>query len=120
MVHTYLLPHTLIKLSNFSSFNLISIFRCSSSPHNPVYVRSVISSVLASSLSYHRYSYIRLLFNSHFFFFCTFTLPPGMDLNATETDVEKNLQYHTDYNNRPSHDIFFTTVIEYVWVRKPP
>jgi len=32
--------------------NLVSIFRCSSPPHNPVYVRSVDPSVLGFSLSY--------------------------------------------------------------------
>ena len=38
--------HSPITLENFSSINLIFIFRCSSSPINPVYTRRVDSSVL--------------------------------------------------------------------------
>ena len=62
----FYLTHSPTTLSNFSSFNLVSIFRCSRSPHNPVYVRRVIPSVLSFSLSYHRYSYLSLLFTSRF------------------------------------------------------
>ena len=43
--------HSPITLSNLSSFNLVFVFRYSSSPHNLVYVRRVIPSVLAFSLS---------------------------------------------------------------------
>ncbi len=41
-------------------------FRCSSPPHNPVYVRRVDPSALAFGLSSHRHSYISLLFTSRF------------------------------------------------------
>jgi hypothetical protein len=49
-------------INNFSSINLIFIFRCSSSPCNPVYTRCVDSSPLVISLSSHRHSYIGLIF----------------------------------------------------------
>jgi len=38
--------HSPITLANFSCINLVFIFRCSSSPCNPVYVRCVESSAL--------------------------------------------------------------------------
>jgi hypothetical protein len=44
--------------NNFSSINLFSFFRCSSSRTNPVYSRRVNSLVLVFSLSSHRHSYI--------------------------------------------------------------
>jgi hypothetical protein len=46
--------------------DLVSIFRYSSSPINPVYARSVNSSALVFSLSSHRHSYIGLVFSSRF------------------------------------------------------
>jgi len=49
-----------------SSINLVFIFRCSSSPSNPVYGRCVDSSTLVFSLSSHRHSYIGLIFRSRF------------------------------------------------------
>jgi hypothetical protein len=55
-----------ITLANFSSINLISIFRYSSSSNNPVFVRYVDSSSLGFSLSSHRQSYIGLVFTSPF------------------------------------------------------
>ncbi len=71
-----------ITLGNISSINLVSIFRCSSSPSNPVYVRRVDFSDLVFSLSSYRLSYrscsqvsfswfilntfLRLFFTSHF------------------------------------------------------
>ncbi len=51
-----LTPHT----RNFSSINLVFVFRCSSSTTNPVSERRVDSSFLVFSLSSHRYSYITL------------------------------------------------------------
>jgi hypothetical protein len=42
------------------------IFRCSSSPSNPVYARRVDSSALVFSLSSHRHSYTGLVFTSLF------------------------------------------------------
>jgi hypothetical protein len=57
--------HSHITLGNFSSINLVFIFRCSSPPSNPVYVRRVDPSALVFSLSSHRHSYIGLLFSSH-------------------------------------------------------
>ncbi len=51
---------------NLSSINLVSIFRCSSSPRNPVYGKCINLSSLAFSLSSHRHSYISLLFISRF------------------------------------------------------
>ena len=56
--------HTHPSHSNLSSINLVSIFRCSSSPCNLVYVRRVDFLVLVFSLSSHRHSYIGLLFTS--------------------------------------------------------
>jgi hypothetical protein len=58
--------HSPITLANLSSINLVSIFRCSSPPRNPVYVRCVDPSVLVFRLTSHRHSYICLIFNSHF------------------------------------------------------
>jgi hypothetical protein len=55
-----------ITLANISSINLVSIFRCSSSPSNPVYVRHVNSSDLVFSLSSHRHSFIGRVFSSRF------------------------------------------------------
>jgi len=52
--------------TNFSSINLVSIFRYFSSSSNPVYVRHVDSSSLGFSLSSYRKSYIRLVFTSRF------------------------------------------------------
>ncbi len=46
-----------VNISNLSSINLVSIFRCSSPPHNLVYGRRVDPSALAFSLSSHRHSY---------------------------------------------------------------
>jgi hypothetical protein len=60
------MPSTPFTLANFSSFNLVFVFRCSSSTTNPVYVRCVDSSFLVFSLSSHRYSYISLVFSSRF------------------------------------------------------
>ncbi len=59
------ITHSPITLANLSSVNLVSIFRCSSSPHNPVYVRRVVQSVLVFSLSSHRHSCGSLLLSSH-------------------------------------------------------
>jgi len=53
-------------LVGVSSINLVSIFRCSSSPHNTVYARRVDPSAVACSLSSHRHSYVSLLFSSRF------------------------------------------------------
>ncbi len=47
-----------ITLINISFINLVFIFRCSSSPINPVYLRRVDFSTLVFSLSSHRHSYI--------------------------------------------------------------
>ncbi len=58
--------HSPITLANFSSINIIFIFRCYSSPWNPVYERYVNSSVLVFILSSHRHSYIGLIFSSRF------------------------------------------------------
>jgi hypothetical protein len=55
-----------ITLSNLSSINLVFIFRCSSPPKNPVYVRRVKPSTFVFSLSSHRQSYIGLLYSSRF------------------------------------------------------
>jgi hypothetical protein len=49
-----------------TSINLVSIFRCSSPPSNPVYARRVDPSALVFSLSSHRHSYTGLLFSSRF------------------------------------------------------
>jgi hypothetical protein len=45
--------HTPITLANISSINVVFIFRCSSSPTNPVYARRLDSSVLVCSLQVH-------------------------------------------------------------------
>ncbi len=59
-------PIALANLSFINYINLVSIFRCSSPPHNTVYVSRVDLSDLAFSLSSHRHSYVSLLFNSLF------------------------------------------------------
>ncbi len=58
-----------IILTNFSSINLVFIFRCSSSPSNPVSERHVVSSALVFSLSSHRHSEMGFIFSSHFYRF---------------------------------------------------
>jgi hypothetical protein len=55
-----------ITLANISSIDLVSIFRCSSSPSNPVCVRCVDFSDIVFSLSSHRHSYVGLVFRSRF------------------------------------------------------
>jgi hypothetical protein len=60
------ITHSPIALANLSSINLVSVFRCSSPPHNPVYERCVDPSIFPFSLSSHRHSYVSLLFISHF------------------------------------------------------
>jgi hypothetical protein len=63
-----------ITLANILSINLVSIFRCSSPPSNPVYVSRVDPLTLVFSLSSYRQSYISLVYSSrfidlqHFFF----------------------------------------------------
>ena len=48
------------------SRNLVSIVRCSSPPHNPVYVSRVDPSGLVFSLSLHRQSFISILISFRF------------------------------------------------------
>jgi hypothetical protein len=66
--YRFYITHSPFTLANLSSprLNLVSIFRFSSPPHNPVYVRRVDPSTLALSLSSHRHSYMRILFSSRF------------------------------------------------------
>jgi hypothetical protein len=56
-IHRFIMSVTYspIALANFSIVNLVSIFRCSSSTANPVYVRHVTSLVLVCSLSSHQH-----------------------------------------------------------------
>jgi hypothetical protein len=56
--------HTQPSLSNLPPLNLVSIFRCSSPPRNPVYASRIDPSALAFSFSSHRHSYISILFSS--------------------------------------------------------
>jgi len=68
-IYTWILPlpsrgFFFYALAIFSSIDLVSIFRCSSPPINPVYVRRVNSLALVCSLSSHRQSYIGLIFSS--------------------------------------------------------
>ena len=49
----------LITLGNISSINLVFIFRCSSSPSNPVYVRRVDFSVLVFSHRTNTHTYLK-------------------------------------------------------------
>jgi hypothetical protein len=58
--------HSPITLTNFSSINLVFIFRCSCPPRNTVYERRVDLSVWTVSLSSHWHSYISLLCTSLF------------------------------------------------------
>ncbi len=58
--------HSPITLVNFSSINLVSIFRYSSSSSNPVYTRHVDSSSLGFTLESYRQSYIDLVCSSRF------------------------------------------------------
>ncbi len=57
--HTQLLVYSIVS-------NLVFIFRCSSSPINPVYMRHVDSSVLVFSLASYQHSFIVLVFISRF------------------------------------------------------
>ena len=58
--------HTHPSHSQASRFNLVSIFRCSSSTHNGVHTRRVDSSTLVFSLSSHRYPLIVFGFSARF------------------------------------------------------
>jgi hypothetical protein len=58
------ITHSPITLANISIINLVSIFRCSSPPRNPVYTRCVFPSVVYFSLSSHRHSKKGFIFNS--------------------------------------------------------
>ncbi len=60
------ITHSPITLAKFSSINLVFIFRCSSSPRNPVYSSRVDSSTLVFSLSSYRHSLVGLVFRSRF------------------------------------------------------
>jgi hypothetical protein len=51
---------------NPSSIKLVSIFRCSSSPPDPVYASRVYLSALTFSLSSHRHTYVRRLCRPRF------------------------------------------------------
>jgi hypothetical protein len=66
--HTFTvkITHSPITFANISFINLVSIFRCSSPTHNPVYTSRVHPSVLAFSLSSHRHTDVSLLFSSRF------------------------------------------------------
>ncbi len=57
--HPYIfeITHSPITLSILSSVKLVSIFRCSSPPHNPVYASREDPSVLAFILSSHLFGY---------------------------------------------------------------
>ena len=63
--------HSPITLGNHSSINLVSIFRCSSPPHNLVYGRRVDPSTLAFILSSHRHSYMSSVYLSFHHFIIT-------------------------------------------------
>jgi hypothetical protein len=63
-----------ITLTNISSINLVSIFRCSSPPRNTVYSRRVDPSSLDFRISLYRQSYIGLLYNSRFESFYPFII----------------------------------------------
>jgi len=56
--------HSPITLANLSSINLVSIFRCSSPPCNPVYTRCVDPSTLPLVFHHTGHSYISLIFIS--------------------------------------------------------
>ncbi len=66
IVTGFTITHSPLTLANFSSINIVYIFRCSSLPRNSVYVRRVDPSDLVFILSSHRHSYISLLFRSRF------------------------------------------------------
>ncbi len=67
MGHPSHLNHTLTHHTRkHLTINLVIIFRCSSSPNNPVYVSRVDSSSLVFSLSSYRHSCICLNFRSRF------------------------------------------------------
>ncbi len=53
MGHLSLQEHIPITLVNISAINLVSIFRCSSSPSNPVYPRRVDFSDLVFLVFHH-------------------------------------------------------------------
>jgi hypothetical protein len=62
--------HSPITHSKLSPINLVSIFRCSSSPHNRVYSKHVDPSLLSFSLSLYRHPHIRIPF-SYRFIYCS-------------------------------------------------
>jgi hypothetical protein len=96
---TVTISHSPITLRNLSSINLVSIFRCSSPPRNPVYTRRVDPSDLPVSLSSHRHSYTSLLFTLRLIIN---TEVVCHDRQLNEDDTDKIRAYLTDYNNRPS------------------
>ena len=58
--------HSPITHSKLSPINLVSIFRCSSSQSNTVYVRHIGPSVLTFRFSLHRHPHICIPFRSRF------------------------------------------------------
>jgi hypothetical protein len=79
--------------------NLVSMFRCSSPPRNPVYARRVDPSALALSLSSHTpQSFLKAAFAlsslSSFFFF-----PPSP---KKKQSFDRWGTYHTSRTNRPT------------------
>ncbi len=105
---------TPLTLANFSSMNLIFVFRCSSSTTNPVSERRVDSSFLVFSLSCPVPLVLDLLItherfgsssdpsiNGHLHF------PNDVDRSLNESTPDKNRKYHTDNNNNPPNVISF-------------
>jgi hypothetical protein len=90
------ITHSPITLSNLSSINLVSIFRCSSPPVNPVYPRRVDPSVLDR---------LSVSFNTHFStnFFC---IALSLKLWHGSEALTSGLKIHRDY---PHRDMDFLT-----------
>ncbi len=88
---------------------LVSIFRCSSSPNNPVYVRRVDFSNFVFSLSSHRHSYFEFIHNKQvdeviFFNLCGEEGRELLTLSEDHhTDVQIRVRSNPVWKNRRTH-----------------
>jgi hypothetical protein len=122
--------------SKLRPINLVSICRCSSSPHNPLYTRPVDPSALVISLSSHRHSYIGLLslwMSIYRFIISIGSERRGLVFHDTETPIltfsvtltlsihnkqtktvtrAKIIHYRQVYLNRPDPIVFMSVAVD--------
>ena len=91
--------------------NIVSIFRCTRPPSNPVFVRRLHPSVLVFSLSLHRHLFVCILFNSRFIYCNKHTLVYRcfkIINNSRVTLPETNLFHyrHTVFSSHLKYNFF--------------